>query len=109
LSFAFTLKNYPIVSFPPFYHKVTPSTTLEAGKTLSFLLFTFLFLLYNIRAGQFKETNGEGITRIIVVGDFVSAVLADSVTGAYFVAGGMALVDSVSYCRYCRGGVSCLH
>ena len=54
-----------------------------------------------------RETDGEGITHITVVGDIVSVVLADSVGCAYFVADCMAFVDSVSYCRYCRGGVSC--
>ena len=58
-------------------------------------------------AGQFKETDGEGITHITVVGDFVSAVLANRVVSAYFVAFCVAFIDSVSCCGYCRGGVSC--
>jgi len=40
------------------------------------------------------------------VGDIAGAVLADSVSGAYFVAYCVAFVDSVSYCWYRRGGVS---
>jgi hypothetical protein len=85
---------------PLFYHK--------PAKALSFfLLFTFSFLLYNIVAGQFKETDGEGITHITVVGDIAGAVLADSVSGACFVADCLAFVDSVSCCGYSRGGVSC--
>jgi hypothetical protein len=40
------------------------------------------------------------------VGDIAGAVLADSVTGASFVAFCVAIVDSVSCCGYSRGGVS---
>jgi len=64
-------------------------------------------LPYNTWAGQFKETDGEGITHITVVGDIASAVLAYSVVSAYFVAFCVAFVDSVSYRGYCRGGVYC--
>ena len=56
---------------------------------------------------NYQETDGEGITRITVVVDFVSAVLADSAVIAYFVADCMAFVDSISYRGYCRGCVSC--
>ena len=62
---------------------------------------------YNAKAGQFKETDGEGITHITVVGDIAGVVLANSVSGAYFVADCMAFVDSVSRCWHRRGGVSC--
>jgi hypothetical protein len=40
------------------------------------------------------------------VGDIVSVVPADSVSGAGIVADCMAFVDTVSYCGYSRGGVS---
>jgi len=56
-----------------------------------------------------RETDGEGITHIAVVVDIVSVVLADSVTGAYFVADCVVIVDSVSCCWYCGGGVSCVY
>ena len=59
-----------------------------------------------LRQVKYQETDGEGITYIVVVGDFVSAVLAYSVIGACSVADCMAIVDSVSYCGYCRGGIS---
>ncbi len=54
-----------------------------------------------------QETDGEGITHITVVGDFISVVLAYSVDCAYFVAVCVAIIDSVSYCGYCGRGVSC--
>jgi hypothetical protein len=100
LSYVFTLKSHLIVSFAPFLPQSHKGTKL-------FLLFTFLFLLYITKAGQFKETDGEGITNITVVVALAGAVLADSVSCAYVVADCLAFVDSVSYCRYCRRGISC--
>jgi hypothetical protein len=98
----FALNNsHSTVSSCPFLPQNRKGTKL-------FFAFTFLLLLYNIGAGQFKETYGEGITRIAVMGDFTGAVLADSTACAYFVADCLAFVDSVSHRRYCRGGVSCL-
>jgi hypothetical protein len=97
----FALNNsHSIVSSCPFLPQNRKGTKL-------FFAFSFLLLLYNIGAGQFKETYGEGITRIAVVGDIAGAVLAYSVISAYFVADCLAFVDSVSYRGYCRGGVSC--
>jgi hypothetical protein len=43
------------------------------------------------------------------VGDFVSDVLADSVSGTDIMADCMAFVDSVSDCGYRGGGVSCAY
>jgi hypothetical protein len=40
------------------------------------------------------------------VGGFAGVVLADSVIGIDIMAGYMVFIDSVSYCGYCRGGVS---
>ena len=71
------------------------------------MLLPFYFCLIISGQVNYQETDGEGITHITVVVDIAGAVLADSISGAYFVADCLAFVDSVSYCWYCRRGVPC--